>query len=60
MLTDDTGPMASARMVGVPFVAIPDDWLLTPEANETEKKIGALQVELARLKKAEPDSGSVV
>jgi hypothetical protein len=52
--------MASARMVGVPFVAIPDDWLLTPEANETEKKIGALQVELARLKKAEPDSGSVV
>jgi hypothetical protein len=55
VLTHDTGPMASAQMVGVPFVEIPDDWLLPPETNETEKKISELQTELARLKKAEPE-----
>jgi PIN domain len=54
VLTHDTGPMASARMIGVAFVAIPDDWLLPPETNEAEKKIAVLQAELTRLKKAAP------
>jgi predicted ribonuclease YlaK len=29
ILTHDTGPLASAKMVGVPFEVIPDEWLLT-------------------------------
>ena len=55
ILTHDTGPMASARMVGVPVEAIPDDWLLPPESTEAEKKIKELEGEIARLKKTEPN-----
>jgi hypothetical protein len=55
VLTHDTGPLLSAQMVRVPFVEIPDGWLLPPETNEAEKEINALQTELARLKKAEPE-----
>jgi hypothetical protein len=55
VLTHDTGPMLSAKLVGVPFVEIPDHWLLPPETNEAEKEINALQTELALLKKAEPE-----
>ncbi len=55
LLTHDTGPMATSQMVGVPVAAIPDDWLLSPESSEAERKISALESELARLKKSEPD-----
>jgi hypothetical protein len=54
LLTHDTGPMASAKMVGVPVAAIFDEWLVPPESSETEKTIKALEHEIARLKKAEP------
>jgi predicted ribonuclease YlaK len=30
VLTHDTGPMASAKMVGVELAPIPDEWLLPP------------------------------
>jgi hypothetical protein len=55
ILTHDTGPMASAKMVGVSAELIPDDWLLPPEKTEAEKRIAALESEIARLKKAEPE-----
>jgi hypothetical protein len=54
VLTHDTGPMASAQMVGVPLAVVPDEWLLPPESSESEKKVKKLEGELARLKKAEP------
>ncbi len=54
LLTHDTGPMASAKMVNIPIVPIPDEWLLPPERVDSEKKIGTLELELARLKKTEP------
>jgi len=54
LLTHDTGPMASAKMVNVPIIPIPDEWLLPPERVDDEKKIGALESEIARLKKTEP------
>lgn len=54
ILTHDTGPMASAQMVGVEFHEIPDSWLLPPEADESEKKMRKLQEEVDRLRKAEP------
>ena len=54
VLTSDTGPMASAQSVGVPFARIPDEWLLPPELGEGEKRVKALEAELDRIKKGEP------
>lgn len=39
VLTHDTGPMASAQAAGVRIAPVPDDWLLSPEASEADKKI---------------------
>jgi hypothetical protein len=55
VLTHDTGPMASAKMIGVAFTPIPDEWLIPPESSEKEKKIKLLEKEIALLRKAEPD-----
>jgi PIN domain len=55
VLTDDTGPMASAKMVGLSVLPIPNNWLLPPENTETEKKINTLTQEVSRYKRAEPD-----
>ena len=54
VLTHDSGPLASAKMVGVPFAVIPDDWLLPPEQSESDKRIKSLEAEVARLRQAEP------
>jgi len=54
LLTDDFGPMASADMLGVPFVPIPEAWLLPPEPSEADREIRALKAEIARLKETEP------
>ena len=54
VLTHDTGPLASAKMVGLPAVEIPDDWLLPPETTATEKKINVLEKEIAKLRLIEP------
>ena len=54
LLTHDSGPMATAKMICLPFVPIPDDWLLQPESNEAEKENKRLRTELEQLKKAEP------
>ena len=54
LLTHDSGPMASARMCSLPFVEIPDDWILPPENNNTEKELAKLRAEVAKYKKAEP------
>lgn len=50
LLTHDTGPMTSADMVGVKFIPIPDEWLMAPETNESDKQITKLQAEVNRLK----------
>jgi len=54
VLTHDGGPLASAKMVDVAAEVIPDDWLLPPETSDAEKKVAALEGEIARLKKTEP------
>ncbi len=54
VLTHDTGPMGAARAAGVAFTPIPDDWLLAPELDETEKRTRILEAELADYRKAEP------
>ncbi|MGQ0599020.1 PIN domain-containing protein [Aquabacterium sp.] len=55
LLTNDTGPMASAKAVGLPYRVVPQDWLLQPEANESEKLEKQLRAEIAKYKNAEPD-----
>ncbi len=54
LLTHDSGPMATAKMLSLPFVPIPEEWLLKPEKNETERENSRLRKELEQLKKAEP------
>lgn len=54
LLTHDTGPMASAKMVGVSFKVIPDSWLIPPEQDESEKRANALLAELNKYKNSEP------
>jgi hypothetical protein len=54
VLTDDGGVLATADMVGFPYVEIPPDWLLPPETSDGQKRITALQKEVDRLKAAEP------
>ena len=48
LLTHDTGPMMTAKSIQLPFVAVPDSWLLPPEPNKAEKEVGRLEQELAR------------
>lgn len=54
LLTHDTGPMASARMVGVEYIEIPDTWLLPPETDDAQRMIATLEAENRRLRSAEP------
>lgn len=54
LLTHDTGPMATAKMVNVVFCAIPDSWLSPPEKSKEEKEADKLRQELTTLKKQEP------
>ena len=54
VLTHDTGPMATAKMLGLAYETIPDTWRLKPEQGATQKEIAKLNEEIARLKKAEP------
>jgi len=54
VLTHDAGPMASAKMVGVPCIEVPEYWLLPPETTKVEKKIRSLESEIKRLRLVEP------
>ncbi len=54
VLTNDTGPMASARMLGMESIAVPNEWLLAPKSTAAERRITALETQVARLRDAEP------
>lgn len=54
LLTNDTGPMASAKAVGLAYSVVPVDWLLQPETDEVEKREKALKAEIAKYKNTEP------
>jgi hypothetical protein len=54
ILTQDSGPVASAHMLGLEEYVIPDAWKLDPELDAGEKELLRLRTELNRLKKAEP------
>lgn len=55
LLSRDNGVLLAAKRVGVPFYKVPEDWLLPAETNEDQKRIKALESELARVLKAEPN-----
>lgn len=54
LLTYDTGPMMTARGLGLSIAPIKQEWLLPPEDNEVEREITQLKREIAQLKKTEP------
>lgn len=47
-LSHDTGPLMTAKRLAVPFQRVPDDWLLSPEADEEQKQIKILQEQISR------------
>ena len=54
LLSNDNGPLMSARRTNVPFYRVPSDWLLPAEGDKDQKRIRALEEEVNRLKSAEP------
>lgn len=54
LLTHDGGPMMTANSLGIPYVAVKDDWLLKPENNELERENASLKERVAQLERAEP------
>lgn len=54
LLTHDTGPMATAKYLGIPFIRIRDEWIRPPENNESEKEIARLKNQVELLKRSEP------
>lgn len=54
LLTHDTTPLYTAEGIGLRAETIPESWLLDPEHDEHTKKVDALQLEVARLRRAEP------
>lgn len=54
VLTHDTGPMATAQMLSLPFEPVPDEWLLPPEVTAAEREKNNLISEVERLRSKEP------
>ena len=54
LVTNDAGPMMTAKTLDLPFERVREDWLLQPESNPLERKNAQLKSEIARLKKTEP------
>lgn len=49
LLTHDTGPMMTAKTIDLPFIPIPENWLLPPEPNEAEREIQRLNERISQL-----------
>ena len=54
IMTNDAGVMMTASHLQIPYIPVNERWLLDPESNESEKTIGRLNNEIARLKNTEP------
>jgi len=46
--------MATAKMIGLAFYPIPDNWRVPPESEKSEREINRLNSEVERLRKSEP------
>ena len=54
LLTNDTGPLMTAKTLELPIVPIKPDWLLPPEHNTLERENARLKATIAELEKSEP------
>ena len=54
LLTYDSGAMATAKMLSLPFLPIPDEWVIPPERSDTDRELVRLKEEVDKLKKSEP------
>ena len=54
LLTNDAGPMMTARSMGLSVEPIAPEWLLPPEHSSAERDIDHLRKEIEQLKKQEP------
>jgi PIN domain len=54
LITHDTGPMATAVSLGIPFIPIPDAWLMREQDDAATKEANKLKGELQRLRSQEP------
>jgi PIN domain len=54
LITHDTGPMATAVSLGIPFIPIPDSWLMREQDDAATKEANKLKGELQRLRSQEP------
>jgi len=54
LLTYDTGPILSAKTVGIQWIEIPADWLLAPEQSDDKKTIQKLRAQVAALQASGP------
>ena len=55
LLTHDSGPIMTAKSLGLSFIPVKEDWILPPENSEADQEIVRLKNEIAQLKKAEPE-----
>jgi len=54
LLTHDTGPMATAQSLSLPFIPISESWLLNEQDDPSTKEIKKLESEIKRLQMQEP------
>jgi len=54
LITHDTGPMATAASLGIPFIPIPDSWLMREQDDAATRENNQLRGELQRLRSQEP------
>jgi hypothetical protein len=54
LLTNDLGPMFSAKTVGLTYERVPEQWLLEREPDEAERRENELKAQLAQYQKSEP------
>lgn len=55
LLTNDTGPAATARSVGLPFFMIPDAWRRPPPETDEARRVRELEQDIAAYRAQEPD-----
>lgn len=55
VFSDDLRPMRKARLVGLEFIEIPEDWRREPEQTDDDKERLRLRDEITLLKRQEPE-----
>lgn len=55
LLSNDNGVLMNAKRLGLKFRRVPSGWLLPAESDEEQKRIKALEEEVKRFRKLEPD-----